>query len=101
GDTVQFIFDPKNHTMTQSSFENPCSRLNNGFDSDFHPVANVSQTLPTFSIPVKDSKPIWVYCRQGANTPASHCGKGMVFAVNAEANGKKSFANFQAAAEKI
>ena len=26
--------------------------------------------------------PIWIYCAQAANTPNSHCGKGMVFAVN-------------------
>ncbi|KAH9977642.1 Cupredoxin [Lactifluus volemus] len=101
GDAVMFIFDPKNHSVTQSSFENPCTRLNNGLDSDFHPVASVSQTPPTFSVPVKDSKPMWFYCRQNANTPASHCGKGMVFAVNAQVNGQKSFANFQAAAENI
>ncbi|KAH9977645.1 hypothetical protein BGW80DRAFT_766994 [Lactifluus volemus] len=101
GDTVKFVVQPKNHSVTQSSFENPCTPLNNGFDSDFNPVASVFQTPPTFSVPVKDSKPIWFYSRRNANTPASPCGKGMVFAVNAQVKGKKSFANFQAAAENI
>lgn len=30
--------------------------------------------------------PIWFYCQQGANTNASHCGKGMVGAINPTAD---------------
>ncbi|KAI0293274.1 hypothetical protein BC826DRAFT_1016390 [Russula brevipes] len=33
-----------------------------------------------------------MHCRQAADTPASHCGKGMVFAINA---GYDAFAEFQ------
>lgn len=33
GDTVTFVFNPKNHTVTQSSFEEPCVALAGGFDS--------------------------------------------------------------------
>ena len=45
------------------------------------------------------TQPIWVYCGQAANTPASHCGAGMVFAVNCGADGTpNSFTNFKKSA---
>ncbi|KAH9970874.1 hypothetical protein BGW80DRAFT_1253702 [Lactifluus volemus] len=103
GDRVEFTFNPKNHSVTQSSFANPCTHLNNGFDAGFHPVANASSwDLPTFSITVNDTKPVWVYCRQAENTAGSHCGKGMVFGLNPGAEGSNnSFSLFQQAALKI
>ncbi|KAH9979035.1 hypothetical protein BGW80DRAFT_1282507 [Lactifluus volemus] len=103
GDKIDFQFNPKNHSVTQSSFQNPCTHLNNGFDSDFHPVANASSwDLPTFWVTVNDTNPVWVYCRQAANTAGSHCGKGMVFAINPGAYGSNnSFALFQDAAFEI
>ena len=40
--------------------------------------------------------PIWIHCRQAANTAGSHCGKGMVFAVNPGAEGSyNSFTAFK------
>jgi len=103
GDQVVFHFNPKNHSVTQSSFANPCSRKDGGFDSGFMPVAlNMTDSMPTYTITVNDTQPIWVYCAQAANTPASHCGQGMVFAVNCGADGTaNSFANFTAAALQI
>ncbi|KAH9064239.1 hypothetical protein EDB87DRAFT_1392520 [Lactarius vividus] len=103
GDTVQFTFNPKNHSVTQSTFASPCAPISGGFDSGFNPVAvGTASTFPIFNITVNDTNPIWVYCRQGENTPASHCGKGMVFAVNPGANGtSNSFAAFQAAARAV
>ncbi|KAG8964772.1 hypothetical protein FRC03_001383 [Tulasnella sp. 419] len=85
-DTITFIFKQKNHTVTQSSFDNPCRKLEFtsktgeiGFDSGFNPVGlDVADNFPTYTIHVKDDKPIWAYCRQ-----ISHCGQGMVFAANA------------------
>ncbi|KAI0060792.1 hypothetical protein BV25DRAFT_1827335 [Artomyces pyxidatus] len=100
GDQIVFHFNPKNHTVTQSTFPQPCTKLDTGFDSLFNPVAiGTTYGNPTFNITVNDTAPIWVYCRQGENTAASHCGKGMVFAVNPGAPGaNNSFANFQAEA---
>jgi len=96
GDQVVFHFTSKNHTVTQSSFADPCGRNPIGFDSGFMPVqANQTDALPTYTITVNDTKPIWVYCRQASKTPASHCGAGMVFAVNCGADGApNSFTNF-------
>ncbi|KAG9017180.1 hypothetical protein FRB90_001446 [Tulasnella sp. 427] len=82
GDFVTFHFHFKNHTVTQSSFEDPCSPLEGGFDSGFMPVAENATEFPTFTIEVKDKKPIWVHCEQVA-----HCPSGMVFAVNAPKKG--------------
>ena len=61
--------------------------------------ANTTDNFPTYTITVNDTQPIWVYCAQAANTAASHCGQGMVFAVNCGADGTaNSFTNFKNAA---
>ncbi|KII93257.1 hypothetical protein PLICRDRAFT_171036 [Plicaturopsis crispa FD-325 SS-3] len=101
GDQVVFQFQQKNHTATQSSFANPCGLKDGGFDSGFMPVqANVTDGFPTYTITVNDTQPIWVYCKQ--KTPASHCGAGMVFAVNCGADGTpNSFTNFKNSALAI
>jgi len=90
GDYVQFKFNVKNHTATQSSFPEPCAPLTNattgqhiGFDSGFNPVSANATSTPTFEIRVNDSSPIWGYCRQTA-TPKTHCQQGMIFAINAQ-----------------
>jgi len=100
GDTVTFQFMQTNHTATQSSFAVPCGKLaltstsgQVGFDSGFMPVgASTTSNFPTYTIQVNDTKPIWVYCRQ-----SGHCGKGMVFSVNAPTTGN-TFDAFKAAA---
>jgi len=90
GDTVTFTFKTKNHTVTQSSLQTPCSALDNGFDSGFIPVSDDNEAnLPTAQFTVQDTNPVWAYCRQ-----ANHCQQGMVFAINPGNN----FAAFQAAA---
>lgn len=100
GDQVVFHFHPKNHTVTQSSFANPCGPKDGGFNSGFMPVpANTTDNFPTYTINVNDTTPIWVYCGQAGNTPASHCGAGMVFAVNCGQDGSpNSFTNFKKSA---
>ncbi|KAH9992965.1 hypothetical protein BJV74DRAFT_950882 [Russula compacta] len=103
GDIVLFTFYPKNHTVTQSSFAEPCTPLPGGFDSGFQPVAiGTNESFPTWSIAVNDTNPIWIHCQQDANTAASHCGQGMVFAINPGVHGSNnSFEDFQAAALAI
>jgi plastocyanin len=100
GDQVVFHFHPKNHSVTQSSFADPCGPKEGGFDSGFMPVpANATDNFPTYTVDVKDTQPIWVYCRQASKTPASHCGSGMVFAINCGADGTpNSFTNFKKSA---
>ncbi|KAG9047883.1 hypothetical protein FS837_001274 [Tulasnella sp. UAMH 9824] len=77
GDTVKFKFQFKNHTVTQSSFDYPCTPLHGGFTSGFNPVAPDAKKFPTFKVDVHDTDPIWVHCEQ-----VDHCPSGMVFAIN-------------------
>ncbi|KAA1472389.1 Cupredoxin [Dentipellis sp. KUC8613] len=97
GDKVVFHFNPKNHSVTQSSFQMPCTNLSGGFDSGFHPVPAGTgfNQGPTFEITVDSPAPIWVHCNQMANTPGSHCGAGMVLGINPGAPGtNNSFQDF-------
>ncbi|KAH9937548.1 uncharacterized protein B0H18DRAFT_1113368 [Fomitopsis serialis] len=96
GDQITFQFKQANHTATQSSFNDPCHKTSGGFDSGFMFVpSNQTDNFPTYTITVNNTTPIWVYCRQADDTPKSHCGNGMVFAVNPGANGtSNSFANY-------
>ncbi|RXW20279.1 hypothetical protein EST38_g5580 [Candolleomyces aberdarensis] len=94
-DTVTFEFRPKNHTVTQSSFSNPCIGLRKedgteGFKSGFTPVAADATTFPTFTIKINDTAPIWGYCGQ-----VNHCQSGMVFAINAVESGPNNFNAFR------
>ncbi|KAI5784590.1 hypothetical protein EDC01DRAFT_662622 [Geopyxis carbonaria] len=98
GDVVTFVFLAKNHTVTQSTFAKPCVKLApDGKDSGFMPnPAGDAAAAPTFDFTVSALEPSWWYCRQ--KTPTSHCGAGMVFAINPTA--EKSFETFLAEAKK-
>ncbi|KZT74758.1 hypothetical protein DAEQUDRAFT_760778 [Daedalea quercina L-15889] len=95
-DQVTSHFEQADLTATQSSFNDPCHEISGGFDSGFMFVSsNQIANFPTYTITVNDTNPIWVYCRQADDTPKSHCGNGMVFAVNPGANGtSNSFQNY-------
>jgi len=96
GDTVAFTFTSKAHTVTQSSFGNPCANLSTDptqfLDSGIFPVAAGATQLPQWSFTLTNATaPLWFYCRQ-----VGHCAKGMVFAINPTAT--KSYNAFQLAA---
>jgi plastocyanin len=102
-DIIVFEFHQKNHTVTQSTFADPCRKMNvngtTGFDTDFMPVADDATTWPTWNLTVNDTAPIWAYCRQ--KVPKSHCGAGMVFAINSVESSERSFAAFQNLAKAL
>lgn len=98
GEYVQFNFKAQNHTVTQSTFEKPCVKMQDGMDSGFMPNPNNTMPVPpSMMMVVNDTKPLckfwhvsrrfwalWLtgylpgfYCRQ-----ATHCGKGMAFGLN-------------------
>ncbi|KAB5555028.1 hypothetical protein GE09DRAFT_1033114 [Coniochaeta sp. 2T2.1] len=83
GTVVRYNFNPKNHSVVQSSFNDPCHPLDKGFTSGFIPTA-VSPSGAHFDIVVPDTKPIWFYCAQ---TTGNHCQTGMVGSINAPAAG--------------
>jgi plastocyanin len=113
GDTVEFIFHPKNHTVTQSTFAAPCTPMSNGIDSNFQFVPTNATQGQSMTVMVNSTDPVWFFCRQTGYvshmspflfffllivrvSACSHCQSGMVFAINPSVN--KTFAAFQAAA---
>ncbi|KAF5328067.1 hypothetical protein D9619_013622 [Psilocybe cf. subviscida] len=86
----EFTGAPGNHSVTQSSFADPCNPLAGGFDSGSAPVYSLLITNNTI--------PIWFYCKQLVTSP--HCVAGMVGAINAPATGN-TFAQFQKNAEAV
>ncbi|KAI0060888.1 hypothetical protein BV25DRAFT_912006 [Artomyces pyxidatus] len=99
GTLVTFFFpamNPTQHSVTQSSFADPCTYLaaangsSGGFDSGL-------QNSVQFTINITDdTKPIWFHCKAPL-----HCGLGMVGSINAPATGTNTFSAFQAAAMAI
>jgi plastocyanin len=64
GDTVSFVFNPKNHTVTQSTFPAPCQPMSGGVDSGFQPVAANATNVPSFTVTVNATTPLWFFCHQ-------------------------------------
>ncbi|KAF7304734.1 hypothetical protein MKEN_01187500 [Mycena kentingensis (nom. inval.)] len=97
GENVTFFFPSGlQHSVTQSSFEAPCTYLaatsntSAGFDSGFASSAQFTITI------TDESKPIWFHCKQ-----VGHCGQfGMVGSINAPTSGN-THDNFVAAAKAI
>lgn len=85
GSIVQFQYHPKNHTITESSFAQPCKPLaanlttptRPGLRSGFVPVTGMEPFTPVFNVLINDTKPIWIFCGQ-----TNHCQKGMAMVIN-------------------
>lgn len=80
GSTVAFNFLGLNHTLTESSLQDPC-KSSHRFDSGFRQFnpANVSGKF-VVEYQVLDSAPKWFFCAQ--TVLRSHCQAGMVFSLN-------------------
>ncbi|KAF2707025.1 hypothetical protein K504DRAFT_48904 [Pleomassaria siparia CBS 279.74] len=97
GDVVQFNFMQKNHTATQSTFAEPCVKMEGGLDSGFMPNPDGKAGV-TWNVTVKSTDPMWFYCKQKVGV---HCGVGMVFSINASPAGDKTMASFKQLAINI
>ncbi|KAK7451748.1 hypothetical protein VKT23_012427 [Stygiomarasmius scandens] len=101
-DVVAFNFSAvgSNHSVTQSTFADPCKLMSGGFDSGFVSVSDDGTQGWNLTI-TNASAPIWFYCKQlnAPNNGAAHCIQGMVGAINAPTEGEKSFANFMSTAQ--
>jgi plastocyanin len=82
GEKITFQFFPKNHSVVQADFNDPCNpaAVTGSIFSGFIPVAAPGPSNQTFTITVKDDKPIWLYC--AALAPKPHCSVGMVAVIN-------------------
>ncbi|KAL1686162.1 hypothetical protein GGG16DRAFT_128910 [Schizophyllum commune] len=96
GDTITFHFLSGNHTLTQSTFDEPCKAKEGGVDSGYQDVQNAGGgDRLHYTITVNNaSTPLWFFCGQ-----TGHCPRGMVFAVNPTAD--KTFADFQGTAKQV
>jgi plastocyanin len=97
GTVVTFFFQPgTQHSVTQSSFAEPCTFLaaangsSGGFDSGLVDAVQFSITI------TDDTQPIWFHCKQ-----VTHCGLGMVGSINAPTTGNNTFSAFMSAALAI
>ncbi|KXX73404.1 hypothetical protein MMYC01_209579 [Madurella mycetomatis] len=85
GDTVTYTFFARNHSVTQSSFSEPCQPLAGGLFSGFVPNQSPDvASRTTFTVTIHNTDPIWIYCSQ---PNGDHCQKGMLHAINPPAEG--------------
>ncbi|ERF76099.1 hypothetical protein EPUS_01432 [Endocarpon pusillum Z07020] len=102
GDTINFHFYPRNHSVVQSSFDAPCVPLSSASSgnsdviySGFFPVQDdVSEQM--FSMLVNTTDPIWLYCSQG-----THCQGGMAMVVNPPTGGENTLEAYKEAASGV
>jgi len=92
GDEVQFVFYGRNHSLADSSFDDPCVPTNKIF-SGFMPAKDGN---PTWTINVKTADPIWLFCSQG-----DHCEAGMVAVINPPQSGPQTLSAYAAKAAKV
>lgn len=90
GDVIHFRFLKLNHTLTQSTLEDPCTS-NGGFDTGFHFFNPLNRTDKILDYVVPNTDPAWFFCHQTIDTP--HCRKGMVFGLNPAGNMNQYLAN--------
>ncbi|KAF3394361.1 hypothetical protein F1880_005504, partial [Penicillium rolfsii] len=79
GDQITFSFRGLNHTLTQSSLENPCSPLPQ-FDTGFGQFNPQQRNGISLTLTVNTLEPQWFFCKQ--SDPLPHCHAGMIFAIN-------------------
>jgi plastocyanin len=112
GDTVVFVFMQKNHTATQSTFAEPCKKKEGGMDSGFM-INPDGKPGVEWNMTVDTTEPL-CKCKHSTHTATSltwsgfyckqkngvHCGRGMVFSINAPSAGDKTMAAFKQLAIK-
>ena len=87
GQKIHFDFRAANHTLTESSLENPCKKLaGTSIDTNFQNVnkGDIPEFKP-FDLTIDSDQPRFFYCKQANGTPKGHCSKGMIFSVNTDA----------------
>jgi plastocyanin len=92
GDMVVFHFLPKNHTVVQSSFDDPCQPIDDGKFSGFNYATNDTESENVYSFIVQDTKPFWYYCSQPVG---EHCRSGMSGVINQDFNSNKTLAAYK------
>lgn len=94
GDTIEFHFLPKNHTVVQSSFDKPCEPLadGSGVFSGFNFATSQGEAPDVFAFTVSSKEPFWYYCSQ---TAGNHCQSGMSGVINQNFDSDKTLAKYK------
>ncbi|KAH8094561.1 hypothetical protein BXZ70DRAFT_364654 [Cristinia sonorae] len=96
GSVITFNFSgvPGNHSVTQSSFSDPCTQLDTGFSSGFLFIPpNSTEGFPTWNVTVLSEDPVYFFCAQPAGPAGPHCFNGMVGGINIADDNFTSFQN--------
>ncbi|MCJ1342594.1 hypothetical protein MMC31_000780 [Peltigera leucophlebia] len=97
GQKIHFDFRAANHTLTESSLADPCTKLaGTTVDTNFQNAnkADIPELKP-FDLVIDSDRPRYFYCKQGNK---AHCAKGMVFSVNTD---EATFRQFEANAKAV
>jgi plastocyanin len=99
GTNINFMFSQSvAHSVTQSTFESPCTYLAGGNDSSGGGFDSGIQLGKLWTITItNDQEPIYFFCKSSLQ----HCGSGMVGAINAPDTGPNSPDAFLSAAMAI
>jgi hypothetical protein len=63
---IDFYYSPGNHTVSQSSFNNPCGMLEGGFDSGYIVIpSGLTSGFPTFNLTITNAS-IREFCLNAA-----------------------------------
>ncbi|KAF8988548.1 hypothetical protein BDQ17DRAFT_1414605 [Cyathus striatus] len=80
GDTVVFKFLNGNHSVTQSTFANPCTPSSENISSGYISANSSNELQQQWTYEVGEiSGPVWFYCQQ--TDPVNHCHAEMIFTV--------------------
>ncbi|KIO34701.1 hypothetical protein M407DRAFT_240517 [Tulasnella calospora MUT 4182] len=93
GDTIEFLFNAGDHVVIQTTFANPCSPMDGGYNSGVQSVAAGtpvdSAGSPTTTFAITSTDPLYFY--DGA---PNQCHLGGVFTVNPPISGDGTAAQF-------
>lgn len=79
GSSIEFQFYAPIHSVTQSSFDAPCSTFSNGTGFWSGPITTTGNgpNNNVFTLTINDTNPIWFFC-----ATISHCETGMSGVIN-------------------
>jgi plastocyanin len=94
GDVIEFRFSARNHSVIQSSFEQPCAPMadGSGFRSGSNFATTENEQPDAFQVVVQDKAPIWFYCGQPVG---NHCQSGMVGVINQNTESSNTLAQYR------
>ncbi|SPN98400.1 uncharacterized protein DNG_01445 [Cephalotrichum gorgonifer] len=92
GDIITYSFYSGNHSVIQTTLDNPCRPLGGGISSGFVPTEGGEVSPVTWRVVVNETDPVYVYSGEG-----NSCRKGMVQIINPPSGGSGTLQAFKTA----